>query len=182
MISPGGVALVWPVGSPAAERVGTGLPAGWDIVIGWDQDYWLGVHSGLDINLPGEADFGQPVHAVAPGTVTWAGELAGTWGNAVLIHHSNVPGIGECWSQYAHLSAVDVRVGQVVAQDQQIGRCGNGATSGHGPTVSAHLHFEIRRQNVPAGHWPSGRGKLQTPAVHAEVRRIYLDPWGKLGA
>lgn len=178
MTAPAGApALLWPVGEPAGERVGTGLPAGWNIAIGYDAEYWLGVHTGLDINKPGESDFGAAVYAVAPGTVTHAGRLAGTWGNVVLIHHSNVPGIGECWSQYAHLSAVNVLAGARVEQGQAIGAVGNADGQ-----LSAHLHFELRRQDVPAGYWPSGRAKMQTPAVHATVRRVYIDPLGKLGA
>jgi len=177
MITPGGVELVWPVGPPQ-ERVGTGLPAGWSIAVGFNADYWLGVHTGIDLNLPGESDFGQPVYAVADGVVVFAGELPGTWGRAVLIHH---PHLG-LWSQYAHLSAVDVAAGQHVTQGQRIGACGNGATSGHGPTVSAHVHFELRKADIPAGRWPSGLAKSQAPSVHRYIMTNYVDPVGRLGA
>lgn len=176
-VTPGGPALTWPVGEPASERVGTGLPAGWSIAIGYDAEYWLGVHSGLDINKPGEADYGAACYAVAPGTVTWAGKLAGTWGNVVVVHHSNVPGIGECWSRYAHLSAVNVAAGQVVAQGERIGAVGNADGQ-----LSAHLHFDLMRQKVTPGNWPSGRARSQSAATHAEIRRIYIDPMGRLGA
>ena len=169
--------LLWPCGEPERERHGPDLPAGWTVAVGFDQDYWLGVHTGADINLPGEADYGQPCYAVAAGTVTSAGPLPGTWGNVILVRHATLG----LWSQYAHLSAVDVAVGQVVQQGQRIGALGNGATTGHGPTVSSHLHLELRRTDIPAGRWPSGPGKLQTPAVHAYIRMNYVDPLTVLG-
>ena len=56
------------------------------------------------------------------------------YGNAVVIKHGN--GI---YSQYAHLSRVNVKVGQVVATGQNIALSGNTGNSS-GP----HLHFEIR--------------------------------------
>lgn len=173
MMAPGGVSLVWPVGEPASERVGTGLPAGWSIAIGFDKDYWLGVHTGLDITKPGESDYGAAVYAVADGTVTHAGKLPGTWGNVVLIHH---PALG-LWSQYAHLAEIGVSAGQRVTQGQGIGTVGNADGQ-----LSAHLHFELRREDKPAGFWPSGAQRSQSAATHAVVRRVYVDPWGRLGA
>lgn len=180
----GGVALLWPVGEPLAERVGTGLPAGWSVAIGYDQEYVLSpkgsrpsraVHPGLDLNRAG-GDYGQAVYAVAAGAVEWAGEAAGSWGAVVLVHHSNVPGLGELWSQYAHLSRVDVSKGQQVAQGQILGAVGDA-----GGRFASHLHFELRRQALPAGHWPSGGGRPLDQA-HAEVRRAYVNPLGRLGA
>lgn len=174
-------ALLWPCGEPEAERHGAGLPTGWSIAIGFDAEYWLGVHTGLDINLPGQADYGKPCYAVADGVVTSAGAQRGTWGNVILIRHPSVPGLGTVWSQYAHLSAVDVAAGAIVTQGQRIGALGNGATNGHGPTVSAHLHFELRRTDLAPGRWPSGTGKSQSAAVHQFIRANYLDPLGLLG-
>ncbi|WP_046918543.1 M23 family metallopeptidase, partial [Streptomyces stelliscabiei] len=56
------------------------------------------------------------------------------YGNAVVIKHAN----GQ-FSQYAHLSKVGVKVGQVVKTGQRIAFSGNTGNSS-GP----HLHFEIR--------------------------------------
>src|SRR5437879_425119 len=56
------------------------------------------------------------------------------YGNAMVIKHGN-----GTYSQYAHLSRIDVKVGQVVATGQHIARSGNTGNSS-GP----HLHFEIR--------------------------------------
>lgn len=174
--------LTWPVGEPETERHGVGTPAGWGIAIGFDEDYYLGVHTGLDLSLPGEADYGAGCYAVADGVVVSAGAQAGTWGEVVMIEHTNVAGFPRLWSQYAHLSAVGAAVGQAVKRGQLIGRVGNGAVpGGQGPQFSAHLHFELRRVSMPAGHWPSGKGRLQTGLVHEEIRRYYADPAGLLG-
>ncbi|WP_157871621.1 M23 family metallopeptidase, partial [Streptomyces aurantiacus] len=54
--------------------------------------------------------------------------------NAVVIKHGN-----GTYSQYAHLSRVDVKPGQVVKTGQPIALSGNTGNSS-GP----HLHFEIR--------------------------------------
>ncbi|MGW4150633.1 M23 family metallopeptidase, partial [Streptomyces albogriseolus] len=56
------------------------------------------------------------------------------YGNAVVIKHGN-----KTYSQYAHLSSVNVKVGQVVKTGQKIALSGNTGNSS-GP----HLHFEIR--------------------------------------
>lgn len=179
--NPGG--LLWPVGEPESERHGVGTPAGWGIAIGFDENYWLGVHTGLDLSKPGETDLGAGVYAVADGAVVSAKAEAGTWGNVILIEHRNVGGKDRLWSQYAHVGTIEVRPGQTVRQGERIGTVGNGSVAGvHGATVSAHLHFELRRAPLPAGHWPSGKGRLQTALVHEEIRRYYRDPAGLLGA
>lgn len=56
------------------------------------------------------------------------------YGNAIVIKHGN-----GTYSQYAHLSRIDVRIGQVVTTGQHIALSGNTGNSS-GP----HLHFEIR--------------------------------------
>ncbi|MEV8018975.1 M23 family metallopeptidase [Streptomyces sp. NPDC086554] len=95
---------------------------------------WSSKHSGQDFAVP----IGTSVEAVHGGTVVKAGgNGAGdgpAYGNAVVIKHSN-----GTFSQYAHLSKIDVRVGQAVATGQRIAASGNTGNSS-GP----HLHFEIR--------------------------------------
>jgi murein DD-endopeptidase MepM/ murein hydrolase activator NlpD len=95
---------------------------------------WSHKHSGQDFAVP----IGTNVMAVHGGTVVKAGgNGAGdgpAYGNAIVIKHSN-----GTYSQYAHLSRVDVRVGQTVATGQHIALSGNTGNSS-GP----HLHFEIR--------------------------------------
>ncbi|AVH57297.1 MULTISPECIES: M23 family metallopeptidase [Streptomyces] len=95
---------------------------------------WAHKHSGQDFAVP----TGTQVVAAHGGTVVKAGgNGAGdgpAYGNAVVIKHGS-----GTYSQYAHLSRVDVQIGQVVATGQQIALSGNTGNSS-GP----HLHFEIR--------------------------------------
>lgn len=87
-------------------------------------------HRGLDLY----AKLGDPVKSSAPGVVAHAGP-AGTYGNLVIIKHAH--GYS---TRYAHLSAVDVRVGDKVTTGQQVGEVGSTGLS-DGP----HLHFEVRK-------------------------------------
>ncbi|APU40995.1 M23 family metallopeptidase [Streptomyces sp. NPDC056254] len=95
---------------------------------------WARKHSGQDFAVP----VGTPVKAVAAGVVVKAGPNGGgdgpAYGNAVVIKHAN-----NKYSQYAHLSKINVKVGQKVSVKQRIALSGNTGNSS-GP----HLHFEIR--------------------------------------
>ncbi|CQR62655.1 M23 family metallopeptidase [Streptomyces leeuwenhoekii] len=95
---------------------------------------WQSTHSGQDFAVP----IGTSVMAAHGGTVVKAGPNGAgdgpAYGNAVVIKHGN-----GTYSQYAHLSRIDVKVGQVVTTGQHIARSGNTGNSS-GP----HLHFEIR--------------------------------------
>jgi murein DD-endopeptidase MepM/ murein hydrolase activator NlpD len=95
-------------------------------------------HPGLDI----DGVTGDPVVAAGTGTVVLAGAApAGFsgYGNVVMIDHG--AGIA---TLYAHLSRVDVAIGQTVQQGQRIGAIG--AT---GEATGDHLHFEVRVDNTP---------------------------------
>lgn len=168
--------LLWPVGEPERERHGNGLPAGWTISIGFDREYWLGIHTGLDLDLPGESDYGAACYAVADGTVTHVGRLPGTWGKVILLEHRNVAGFPKLWSQYAHMARTEVALGQRIRQGQRIGTVGNAEGQ-----LSAHLHFELRRSDLPAGRWPSGRSRSKSAETHAYIRQHYVDPRPLLG-
>ncbi|MEN3585666.1 M23 family metallopeptidase [Streptomyces sp. ZYX-F-203] len=95
---------------------------------------WQSTHSGQDFAVP----VGTQVVAIHDGTVVKAGgDGAGdgpAYGNAVVIKHDD-----GSYSQYAHLSDVEVRAGQTVETGQEIAKSGNTGNSS-GP----HLHFEIR--------------------------------------
>lgn len=96
---------------------------------------WAAKHSGQDFAVPS----GTKVYATHGGTVVKAGPRGAgdgpAYGNAIVIKHGS-----KLYSQYAHLSRVDVKVGQKVKTGQRIGLSGNTGNSS-GP----HLHFEIRR-------------------------------------
>ncbi|MFF4170034.1 M23 family metallopeptidase [Streptomyces sp. NPDC001744] len=95
---------------------------------------WAHKHSGQDFAVP----VGTPVKAAAAGTVVKAGPYGGgdgpAYGNAIVVKHAN----GR-YSQYAHLSKIQVKIGQKVGVGQRIALSGNTGNSS-GP----HLHFEIR--------------------------------------
>lgn len=95
-------------------------------------DFWGG-HLGIDIG----AYTGDAVWAASAGVVIWAGSMEGGYGNVVVLEHDNG---GDIWvTLYAHLSAINVKCGQEVAQGQTIGASG---TSGN--STGPHLHFEVR--------------------------------------
>jgi murein DD-endopeptidase MepM/ murein hydrolase activator NlpD len=95
---------------------------------------WSAKHSGQDFAVP----IGTPVKAAGAGTVVKAGPNGGgdgpAYGNAVVVKHNN----GK-YSQYAHLSKINVKIGSKVKAGQTIAKSGNSGNSS-GP----HLHFEIR--------------------------------------
>lgn len=95
---------------------------------------WRGVlpevHRGVDIALPE----GTPVRSMAPGRVRFAG-TQGDYGNVVWVDHG-----GTVLAVYAHLSRVDVAMGQAVGPGQVLGLSGQSGNAS-GP----HLHFEVWR-------------------------------------
>ncbi|WP_062208401.1 M23 family metallopeptidase [Streptomyces sp. NBRC 109706] len=97
-------------------------------------DRWAAKHSGQDFAVPS----GTEVNSVHEGTVVKAGgNGAGdgpAYGNAVVIEHTD-----GTFTQYAHLSEVDVAVGDEVETGEKIALSGNTGNSS-GP----HLHFEVR--------------------------------------
>ncbi|OIK23375.1 M23 family metallopeptidase [Streptomyces malaysiense] len=95
---------------------------------------WAAKHSGQDFAV----STGTEVVAVHGGTVVKAGPNGAgdgpAYGNAVVIKHGN-----GLYSQYAHLSRVDVKIGQKVKTGQRIALSGS-----TGNSTGPHLHFEIR--------------------------------------
>jgi murein DD-endopeptidase MepM/ murein hydrolase activator NlpD len=89
----------------------------------------LGYHTGQDFAVPS----GTTVRAAGPGRVVRAG-YDRSYGYEVVIRHAD----GR-YTQYAHLSRIDVSVGRSVSGGQRIAR--SGAT---GRVTGPHLHFEVR--------------------------------------
>ncbi|MGE9694786.1 MULTISPECIES: transglycosylase family protein [unclassified Streptomyces] len=108
--------------APVAAGTGTQYRAAGS---SWSKGY----HTGVDFPVP----TGTTVKAIGAGTVVSAG-WGGSYGYQVVLHHAD----GR-YSQYAHLSALNVRAGQHVAEGQRIAR--SGAT---GNVTGPHLHFEVR--------------------------------------
>jgi murein DD-endopeptidase MepM/ murein hydrolase activator NlpD len=91
-------------------------------------------HYGIDIKL----ETGDTVFAAFDGVVRIA-KYSKTYGNVVLIRHYN--GLE---TLYAHLSKIDVEIGQEVLTGQPIGLGGN-----TGRSTGSHLHFEVRYKGEP---------------------------------
>lgn len=95
-----------------------------------------GAARGEMVNHPGfdlAATTGTPVAAAAGGTVVHAGP-AGTYGNLVTLRHDN-----GFETRYAHLSSIDVKVGDRVEAGSGLGKVGS-----TGYSTGPHLHFEVR--------------------------------------
>jgi murein DD-endopeptidase MepM/ murein hydrolase activator NlpD len=92
------------------------------------QDVDHQVHLGFDL----ASTVAAPVLAANRGRVVHAGWL-GIYGNCVILDH----GMG-LQSLYAHLSSIEVNVGDVVETDHQLGRSGSTGLAG-----GDHLHFTM---------------------------------------
>ena len=85
-------------------------------------------HSGVDFR----GNIGDTIRSTANGVVEFAGWRGG-YGRTIIILHEN-----DLRTLYAHLSTIDVVVGQEVGAGEFIGRLGN-----TGRSTGPHLHYEI---------------------------------------
>jgi len=92
------------------------------------------LHAGTDF----EADAGDPVFAAAAGVVVFAGTRGG-YGGLVEIRH-----VGGLDTLYAHLSSLNVSIGDPVETGDVIGSVGC-----TGLCTGPHLHFETREFGEP---------------------------------
>jgi murein DD-endopeptidase MepM/ murein hydrolase activator NlpD len=86
-------------------------------------------HEGVDYGAP----IGTSVRTVGDGVVEFAGQQNG-YGNVIQVRHSD-----NRLTVYAHLSRIDVKRGEHVAQGEHIGAVGQ-----TGWATGPHLHFEFR--------------------------------------
>lgn len=132
------------------EYIGTGtyvwpVPGFYYLSSEWNEDRQTYNHGAIDI--AGSGIHGAAVVSANSGTVIFAYDgcvhdygkdyscgCGGGYGNYVMVDH----GDGRS-TLYAHLSRVDVAVGQAVSAGQQLGAVGS---TGH--STGAHLHFETR--------------------------------------
>ncbi len=109
----------------------------------------LAFHSGIDFAGP----YGTAIHAPMPGKVVYAG-WRGAYGRFVEIDHGN--GIK---TRYAHLSAINVKVGDHVDFRETLGKVGSS-----GRSTGPHLHYEV---------WVDG--KVQNPAKFLKAGQYVLE-------
>ncbi len=136
-IDPGHFVLSRPVLPPADDRVDPSYR------YGSTQSGQRQPHHGVEFYNPS----GTPVYAAGDGQVVVAGDdhevqyspWKDFYGRLVVIEH-DLPGLDEpVFTLYAHLSEVDVRVGQRVRSGEKIA-----AVGASGAAIGSHLHFEVR--------------------------------------
>ena len=128
------------------------------------------MHAGVDLAVP----YGTPIHAVADGTVTYAG-VHGGHGNYVRLEHG-----GGLDTGYAHMSRFAVGVGERVHAGEVIGYVGmTGLTNG------PHVHYEVYRDGRTVDpmsmHFAgsTGASKAEVAAFKARLARLLLVPTGE---
>lgn len=106
-----------------------------------DHGYHKNGHAGVDINAP----WGTPIGSATSGEVVgvFNNDTQGYrgYGNSVLVK-----GDDGNYYFYAHMSSVDVKVGDTVSCGESLGGVGN-----TGQSTGNHLHFEVRA----GGEWNS---------------------------
>jgi len=117
--------FAWPV----AGRIQSGFGNRYHPIFGYNR-----FHSGIDI----VASYGTLVKAADGGQVIQAGYFGG-YGYSVMLYHG-----GGFATWYAHLSSINVSMGQFVQRGQVIGLVGS-----TGWTTGPHLHFEVRINGAP---------------------------------
>lgn len=124
--------------------------------------HWHGnvLHSGQD--LATGVDLPSPIQSVAPGVVVdahsacrdYRGGCNKGFGNLVVIMHKTAAG-EIFYSNYQHLTSVNLKPGDVVGAGTSIGM--SGAT---GKASARHLHFEIfdrnQKRTDPMKYYPGG--------------------------
>lgn len=103
---------------------------------------------------------GTVVTAIGNGQVVWSQMRLGSlkhrdWGGVVVIGHTRPDTEEVFFSVYGHVTAIEVKVGDVIRQGQSVGTVAPAATPENGWWQHAHLHFSIYsgpwRDLVPPG-------------------------------
>jgi murein DD-endopeptidase MepM/ murein hydrolase activator NlpD len=118
------------------------------------------LHSGQDIN----AEQGDVVVAAANGRVVYA-DWHGGYGQLVTVDHG-----GGLTTRYAHLSKIEVRVGQEIARGQLIGAVGS-----TGRSTGPHLHYEVRINDEPVNPLAYLPARAEAAPAAAEVKDAKRD-------
>lgn len=129
--------FIWPL--PGHTRISSGYGVRVDPITGKSGAF----HTGIDIPAP----TGTLILASASGTVSFAG-VRGGYGNCVILNHGN-----GLQTLYGHGSALLVKKGDTVTQGQAIAKVGQ-----TGRATGAHLHFEVRVNNVHTDPTPYLKG------------------------
>lgn len=106
----------------------------WPLAAFGISQYFRAGHPGVDLTNPA----GTPIYPITEGTVILAAALHDGYGRHVIIEHTD-----GMTSVYAHLSRMEVQVGQQVTKETELGTVG--AT---GWATGNHLHLEIHQDGV----------------------------------
>ena len=119
-----------------AEELPVTSPFGWRIhpVTG---EYKF--HAGVDLAY----DYGAMVPALFDGVVVVAGDYGDGYGSQVLVYHEGI----DCYTRYAHLSAIAVSPGDAVLAGSVIGYVGSSGIS-----TGPHLHLEFIIRSADGGY------------------------------
>lgn len=113
---------------------------------GYPYEYLIGPHAGIDI----PTYVGTPIKAPADGYVARLHDAGGPGYSYILLLHGE-----EMSTVYGHVSGFATQEGQLVTRGTVIGYTGGAAGSrGSGLSSGPHLHFELRRNNVPINPSP----------------------------
>ncbi len=116
------------------EESADGSPKGKPVETDIITQYSRAGHVALDFGV----SVGTQVHSTHAGKVVYAGWNNEGYGNLVIVEN------GPYRTYYAHLSEIPVSVDQEVGAGEVIGLSGN-----TGNSTGPHLHYEIRKDNVP---------------------------------
>lgn len=122
---------------PRPEGVGTGsfsLPLSEIQVSSYFGPRWNRKHAGIDF----AEETGAQILAADSGTVIFSGVCEG-YGNLIIIDHKN-----SFKTYYAHASVLYAKAGTAVHKGEVIAEVGS-----TGNSTGPHLHFEIRKDDVP---------------------------------
>jgi murein DD-endopeptidase MepM/ murein hydrolase activator NlpD len=97
-------------------------------------------NDGINVSVPE----GTPIKAAEDGVVAYAGNELKTYGNLVLVRHSN-----GYVTAYAHASEILVKRDDVVKRGQIIAKAGQS-----GSVSAPQLHFEVRKGSTPVDPVP----------------------------
>lgn len=92
-------------------------------------------HTGIDL----DGITGDPIKPIKKGKVIDISRSKFAYGNSVIIDHGD-----KITSLYAHLSKIEVNLGDEVTTDTEIGLMGS---TGH--STGDHLHLEFRDHGIP---------------------------------
>ena len=124
----------------AAQKMPLGVPAPTEISsrFGGRANPFTGGGGELHLGIDFRGENGDPIKATATGVVNFAGTQNG-YGNIVRITHDN-----GYETMFAHMSSIDVQVGQTVKAGDVVGKVGS-----TGRSTGPHLHYEIRKDGTP---------------------------------